>query len=43
MFAFKFIKLVQMSAFRNGECVDIKITKVSVKDSSNQALSFELV
>lgn len=43
MFAFKFIKLVQMGAFRNGECVDIKITKVSVKDSSNQALSFELV
>lgn len=43
MFAFDFIKLVRTGIFVSEEFVDIKIIKKAVKNSSNQALSFELV
>lgn len=43
MFGFDFAKLLVSGAFVQNEYVDIKIIKKNVKDSSNQALSFELV
>lgn len=43
MFAFDFIKLVRTGIFVSEEFVDIKIIKKAVKNSNNQALSFELV
>lgn len=42
-FNFDFVKLLSMGALQNGEVVDIRIIKKSIKNSSNQALSFELV
>lgn len=42
-FAFDFIKLVKMGAFISDEAIDLRIIKKNVKNSSNQALSFELV
>lgn len=43
MFGFDFAKLLSMGAFVNDETIDIRIIKKNVKNSSNQALSFELV
>lgn len=43
MFGYDFAKLVATGIFTSEEFVDIKINKKSVKNSSNQALSFELV
>ena len=43
MFGYDFTKLVATGIFASEEYVDIKINKKSVKNSSNQALSFELV
>lgn len=43
MFGYDFTKLIATGIFSSEEYVDIKINKKSVKNSSNQALSFELV
>lgn len=43
MFGYDFAKLIATGIFTSEEYVDIKINKKSVKNSSNQALSFELV
>ena len=43
MFGFDFAKLVATGIFTTEEYVDIKINKKNVRNSSNQALGFELV